>query len=98
VNDIDDRVELLKERGWEVVPNAKVGAVGDRRVDNASAMGSSSHISVGAGVKAVVMRISEEWYKEDQSVKQAEIDALEATMRSDAKRTADYGSLTFNDK
>lgn len=94
VNDIDDRVPMLQENGWEIVPDARVGAVGNRRVDGTSAVGTASHFSVGAGTKAVVMRIPEEWYKEDQAMKQARVDELEATMRQDAKRNADYGELT----
>jgi hypothetical protein len=39
------------------------------------------------------MRIPEDWYKEDQRAKQAEIDAVEATMKSDARKAADYGKL-----
>ena len=93
VNDEDDRVTQLQENGWELAPNAKVGALGDRRVDNASSLGSQPYISVGKGVKATVMRIKEEWYKEDQAVKQAEINELEETMRQEAKKKSDYGDL-----
>lgn len=84
----DDNIELLRERGYEVCEKEKVGAVGDRRVDNPSSLGSASEISVGAGDKAVVMRIPKEWYDEDQRIKQAAIDEVERTMGKDK---ADYG-------
>ena len=91
VNDVDDRVELLKENGWEIVPDAKVGAVGNRRVDNTSALGSASSFSVGQGTKAVVMRIPVEWFNEDRAALQAQIDEVESTMKRDAKKASDYG-------
>jgi len=39
------------------------------------------------------MRIPKEWYDEDQKTKQQEIDAIEASMKSDARKAADYGKL-----
>jgi len=93
VNDVDDRVEQLMERGYEVCSKEQVGAIGNKRVDNTSSVGSAAHFSVGQGTKAVVMRVPEDWYKEDQRAKQAEIDALEATMKRDARNATDYGTL-----
>lgn len=93
VNDLDDRVERLQEDGWEVVPNAKVGAIGDRKVDNPTSLGSQPNFSVGKGVRATVMRIREDWYQEDQAEKQREITELEETMRQEAKKKSDYGDL-----
>lgn len=90
VNDVDDKVSLLQEQGYEIVPDAKVGAVGNRRVDNPSALGSSSHFSVGQGVKAVVMRQREEFYKEDQDIKQRTVDDTEQSMKTPP---GDYGSI-----
>jgi hypothetical protein len=90
VNDVDDRVALLQEQGYEICTKETVGVVGDKRVDNASSLGSSSVISVGQGTKAVVMRQKEEYYKEDQALKQAELDELERTMGKDK---SDYGSI-----
>lgn len=90
VNDEDDRIPMLQEQGYEIVPDAKVGAAGNRRVDNASALGSSSHISVGLGTKAVVMRQREDWYKEDQAIKQQQVDDTEQTIKNPK---ADYGEI-----
>lgn len=96
VNDVDDRVALLVEAGWELVPKAAIGAVGDRKVDNTSSLGSISHFSVGQDTRAVVMRIKEEWAKEDARAKQQEIDELESTMRQTARKNADYGDLLIS--
>jgi hypothetical protein len=93
VNDKDDRIELLMEQDYEVVPNAKVGAMGDRRVDSPQPVGSAASLSVGNGTRAVVMRKRKDWLEEDYKAKQAEIDALEATMKADALRKSDYGSI-----
>jgi hypothetical protein len=84
-----DRVQNLIDIGYEIVPREKIGAVGDAKVDNPSALGSAGQISVGRGTKAIVMRIPLEWYKEDQAAKQAENDSHE----SGAKKSADYGNV-----
>jgi hypothetical protein len=81
VNVKEDRVEQFIERGYEIDPNS---IVGDKSVDKPSSLGSSTEISVGQGMKAVVMRIPKEWYEEDQAMKQAQIDELEASMKADA--------------
>lgn len=93
VNDTDDRVELLKGVGYEICTTEQVGAVGNKRIDNTSSLGSAAHFSVGQGTHAVVMRIQKDWYEEDQRTKQAEIDEVEASMKSDARKAADYGRL-----
>ena len=93
VNDIDDRVDQLTAEDWEIVPNARVGAIGNRQVDGATSLGSQPYISVGKGVKATVMRKRDEWKKEDDAIKQREIDELEETTRQDAKKRSDYGDL-----
>lgn len=81
VNVKDDRVEQFKEQGYEIVLGTEVG---DLRVDNPSALGSATEVSVGHATKAVLMRIPLEWYKEDQAFKQAKIDELEASMSTEA--------------
>lgn len=96
VNDVDDRVELLKERGYDVCTTEQIGAIGNKRVDNTASVGSVAHFSVGQGTKAVVMRIPDDWHKEDQDIKQQEVDAMEATMKGDARKAADFGKLQID--
>jgi hypothetical protein len=91
VNDLDSRVEELIDRGYEVVPQQKVVREGDKRVDDASALGSNSSISLGRGDRGVVMRIKREWYNEDQAAKAVRADDLEKTMKNDGKQASDYG-------
>ena len=83
VNVKDDRVEQFQEQGYEIVSK---GATNDKYVDTASPIGSAGEFSVGGGMKAVVMRIPKEYFVQDQAAKQASIDELEATMRSDATK------------
>lgn len=96
VNDTEDRIERMKEIGYEVCTAEQTGMIGDKRVDNASSVGSASHFSVGQGTKAVVMRIPNEWHQEDNSTKQQEVDKLESTMKSDARKAADYGGINIS--
>lgn len=95
VNDVDDRVHLMQEQGYEIVSNTKVG---DKRVDLPSSAGSASVISVGQGTKAVVMRQRKEFYDEDQAAKASLVDSTEQTMRQDARKASDYGSLSINER
>lgn len=91
VNDQDNRVEELLDRGYEVVPQDKVIRSGDKRVDDASALGSTSSISLGRGDRGVVMRIRQDWNAEDQAAKAVRADELERTMKQDGKQASDYG-------
>lgn len=90
VNDVEDNVNRRIEQGYELVPKEAAGMVGDKRVDNISAPGSSSYLSVGQGTKATVMRIRKEWYDEDQAAKQTSVDDTEQTMKSVKGSGGDY--------
>lgn len=96
VNDQDNRVEELLDRGYEIVPQTKVVRGGDKRVDDASALGSNSSISLGRGDRGVVMRQRKDWNEEDQTIKHLRADALEKTMKNDVKQASDYGSFTMD--
>ena len=62
VNDIDDRVQVLMDVGYEVAPSTNVG---DKRAGAPSSNpGSPTVISLGAGDKGVVMRIKKDLYAE----------------------------------
>ncbi len=92
VNDQADRIQQFMDAGYELV-DADAVRVGDKRVNSASPEGSKAQVSVGKGEKAFVMRIKEEYYKEDQAAKAAEIDRLEQSMKQKASGNADYGSI-----
>jgi hypothetical protein len=91
VNDREDRISQFLEAGYELVPADDV-TVGDKRVNNPSALGSAKQISVGGGQKAFVMRIKREWYEEDQIQKQAHVNELERATKEKAL-SGTYGEL-----
>lgn len=93
-NDQGDRVEQLKELGYEVVDAGAV-RVGDRRVDLGNTIGSAATLALGRGDNGVVMRIRKEWYDEDQKNKQAGVDRSEQTMKEDARKD-NYGKLDIS--
>jgi hypothetical protein len=94
VNDEGDRVEQFKGAGYDIVSADDV-LVGDRRVNKASSEGSAAQVAVGNGVKAVVMRIKQEWYDEDQAAKQRAVAETEAATKSEALKGT-YGKLDIN--
>lgn len=94
VNDEGDRVEQFKAAGYDVVSASDV-TVGDRRITKASPEGTVAQVSVGGGMKAVVMRIKTEWYAEDQASKMAQVAASEAATKSEAIKGSDYGKLSI---
>lgn len=94
VNDEGDRVEQFKAAGYDVVSASDV-IVGDRRINKASAEGSAAQVSVGGGMKAVVMRIKKEWYEEDQTVKQERVAETEYATKTEAMK-GNYGKLDIN--
>jgi hypothetical protein len=91
VNDVDDRVESFKEAGYELVADKDV-AVGVKRVNTPSVEGSVKRISVGAGIKGVLMRQREDFYTEDQTDKEARIKDLERSTKKEAL-DGNYGNL-----
>lgn len=83
VNDAGDRVQAFLDAGYELV-EAKDVIIGDKRVNNATPEGSKAQVSVGAGQKAFLMRIKQDWYDEDQAAKQQEVKRLEQSMLQQA--------------
>lgn len=91
VNDVDDRVESFKDAGYTVVDDKDVN-VGTKRVDRAATEGSVKRISVGNGIKGVLMRQREDFYREDQEDKEARIRELERASKKEAL-DGNYGNL-----
>lgn len=95
VNDIGDRVSMFQEQGYEVVTDGAV-TIGDRRVGKPSKDGSPVQVSVGGGINGFLMRIKDEYFKEDQAYKEQKTAELEQSMRNEAG--ADYGKLQISGK
>lgn len=96
VNDEDDKVAAFQEAGYEPVLDKDV-SIGDKRVDRASPEGTVKSVSVGGGTRAVLMRIRQDWYDEDQIEKEKHIRALEQTTKQEALE-GNYGKIhTYRD-
>jgi len=93
VNDVGDRIESFKERGYEIVSDDSV-KIGDRRVAVPTKEGTPVQVSVGGGTKGFLMRIKDEWYKEDQTYKEQQLSEQEQAMK--AKSSQDYGTLKIS--
>ncbi len=96
VNDIDDRVNDFLERGW-ILDTQEDIRVGDSRIDDNSRLGKVRQISVGGGVKAVLMKIEKEFYDEDQEAKQKHVDRSEQAMRPNPN-DGTYGKIDITRK
>jgi len=97
VNDVDNRIEDLKELGYEPVYSHELLHDAPDPAE-ASQMGSVVSKSVRGGVKGVLMKIKEEWYEENQADKAAEADEREKSLLRQAKDkdiTPNLGSVTL---
>jgi len=94
VNDIGDRVASLTEQGYEVVTDPKI-KIGERRVVNPTQEGSVVTASVGGGVKAVLMKIKNDWHNEDQEDKAKRTAETELSMKRQASEGM-YGKIEIN--
>lgn len=94
VNDLDNRVIELQERGYEIVTHD--ATVGDKRVGIPKKEGSPVEISVGGGKKAYLMRIKKEWYDEDQAAKLEDINETEKALQ--ANSNDNYGKVEISRK
>lgn len=84
VNDTGDRVQSeFLDNGWEVVKNEDV-RIGDKRLGAATSIDSAARASVGKGEQAILLRIRDDWYKEDQEAKQAYVNKTEEALREKA--------------
>lgn len=79
VRNDEGRIQWFKDRGYDVVTQDL--EVGDKTVDSGSKLGSAVTRHGGGSTTLVLMRIPREWFDEDQAAKEAEIAAVEATMR-----------------
>jgi hypothetical protein len=91
INDVGERILKAEQAGYEVV-KGKV-PVGDSRVGNSEGIGSAVTKHVGNATKAVLMRIKEEWYKEDQAEKIANIKAHEEQITTVNTNDGQYGNI-----
>src|SRR5574343_828428 len=96
INDDVDRLESAQEGGYEFVESAKSGAAG--HADITARDGLDSRVSKVVGTKAdgsplraYLMEIDEDWYKEDQEAKQGRVDKTEVALRRGTDETGTPG-------
>lgn len=94
INDQDDRLVRAQEAGYEFVTSDE--KLGDKKVAEATKIGSKVQKQVGGGVTGYLMRIKDEWYQEDQESKQAKISSMENAMKPN-KAKDEYGSGLTNE-
>lgn len=78
-NGIDNRVEQMKEFGYEVVDNNSVQLQTDKRVAEPKNVGSAVTVPSGAN-RLVLMRIPKEYKEADRKAKAARVAESEASM------------------
>jgi hypothetical protein len=96
VNDTEDRVNDLQDLGY-VFETSEDIRVGDSRIDDTSKLGKVRQISVGGGIKAVLMKIKKAWYDEDQEAKQEYVNRTEQAMRPNPNEGT-YGKVDVTRK
>jgi hypothetical protein len=96
VNDTEDRVNDLMDIGY-VPETSESIRVGDSRVEDTSSLGKVRTISVGGGVKAILMKQKKEWYEEDQEAKQEYVKKTEQAMRPNPN-DGTYGKVDLTRK
>lgn len=89
INDKDDRIENFKNAGWSVVDEKT--QIGDSKIGQAGAIGSSANAHVGSGQRAVLVEIPEKYYEEDRAASQAEITRVENEMKRNSKSASSDG-------
>lgn len=96
VTDIDDRILQFEQAGYEVVKRKDL-PTGDPRAGEPSQMGMPVTKDLGAGMKGVLMEQKQEWYDEDQKLKQDKIKADELSMKRTTGGIEDgYGEIKIS--
>lgn len=90
VNDVDGRLQMFEDAGYEAVSDPT--EVGDPRAGDASQLGSTVRKPVGDGKSAVLMRIPKEFYQEDQDAKEQHLRAKEQALLQEAQGEGFYVS------
>lgn len=93
VNDVDNRISDMLDRGYEFVPASAV-SVGDISVENTDKnIGNWKTKNVGKGITSYLMVQRKEWYEEDQKTKARRIDETESSLRTQNKLPQRYGKV-----
>jgi len=95
VNDKAGRIDRFKRAGYE---NVQAASVGDSGVDSTHADAGVVSRDMGQGVTAYLMRQRQDYFKDDQTAKQKDVDASEESIRRDVEtklKDGHYGGVTI---
>ena len=106
VNDMDDRLLVFRNAGYEFVDKSEIKSSGDPTVDISKGTDSRIRKGMGGGIVAVLMKLPLDIKKEYDAEKYADILETERAMTrpksstntNSAAQEADYGSLTLTRK
>jgi hypothetical protein len=106
VNDMDDRLQIFLNAGYEFVQKSEIKSSGDPTVDISKGTDSRLRKGVGGGIVAFLMKLPLDIKKEYDAEKDADILETERAMTRvkssanshSAAQEADYGSLTLTRK
>ena len=90
-NDVGERIEKAERAGYEVV-RGKV-PVGDPKAGGSEGVGSAVTKAVGENKKAVLMRIKQEWWDEDQAEKVKKVKEQENEIMTVKTGDGQYGNV-----
>jgi len=95
------RLQRFKMLGYDFVEDSKrktkfVKSESEGDVGRASQLGSSTTRAAGGGQTLHLMEIPEEWYKEAQAEKAAEIDKIEATIQRKPSEMPDQDTGVYS--
>lgn len=94
--DDSGRIQMFEDGGYMKVDGGDI-EVGQADVSQASTLGKTVTKNVGQGTTAVLMKIKQEWYDEDQAAKASEVDSKVESLNEHTKDLANkHGSITIS--
>ena len=99
VLDLDDRLAIFQDGGYEFVTKDMLKSAGEATVDSSKGSDTRMTKPAGRGLTLYLMRIPREFWEADQKAKAKEIDRIERAMTSPGKGTVDsevdYGEVSM---
>ncbi len=99
VMDVDDRIQVFLEGGYEFVPKSEIqGRAGEKTADTSSGLDSRISKPAGRGKTLYLMRLPRKFYEEDRKAKDVEIDRTEEGLKNPLKGEGNYGKIKIGNE
>ncbi len=98
VMDIDDRIQVFLDGGYEFVPKTDIKSAGERTTDTSSGLDSRVSKPAGRGKTLYLMRLPRKFYEEDRKAKDIEIDRTEEGLKNPLKGEGNYGTVKIGNE